>query len=95
MVGAGKESILNLAAAASEQDALYVTVSSADTPVAAVVRTIAMDGLTSKGSDYAVPNNASAKALAINGLSEATPSICMCIRPGSPTSRYLGRTEKE
>lgn len=69
-VGAGKESILNLAAAASEQDALYVTVSSADTPVAAVVRTIAMDGLTSKGSDYAVPNNASAKALAINGLSE-------------------------
>lgn len=69
-VGAGKESILNLAAAASEQDALYVTVSSADTPVAAVVRTIAMDGLTSKGSDYAVPNNVSAKTLAINGLSE-------------------------
>ena len=69
-VGAGKESILNLAAAASEQDALYVTVSSADTPVAAVVRTITMDGLTSKGSDYAVPNNVSAKTLAINGLSE-------------------------
>ena len=69
-VGAGKESILNLAAAASEQDALYVTVSSEDTPVAAVVRTITMDGLTSKGSDYAVPNNVSAKTLAINGLSE-------------------------
>ena len=70
LTGAGKESILNLAAAASEQDALYVTVSSADTPVAAVVRTITMDGLTSKGSDYAVPNNVSAKTLAINGLSE-------------------------
>ena len=69
-VGAGKESILNLAAAASEQDALYVTVSSEDTPVAAMVRTITMDGLTSKGSDYAVPNNVSAKTLAINGLSE-------------------------
>lgn len=31
-VGAGKESVLNLAAAASGQDALYVTVSSVDTP---------------------------------------------------------------
>lgn len=68
--GSGQGTILNLAAAASEQDALYVTVSSADTPVAAVVRTITMDGLTSKGSDYAVPNNVSAKTLAINGLSE-------------------------
>ena len=69
-VGAGKESVLNLAAAASGQDALYVTVSSVDTPVAAVVRTIAMDGLVAKGSDYAVPNTVAAKTLAIDGLTE-------------------------
>lgn len=67
-VSAGGESVMNLGAAASEQDALYVTVSGADTPVAAVVRTVAMDGLASKGSDYAVPNNVSAKTLALNGL---------------------------
>ena len=69
-VGAGKESVLNLAAAASGQDALYVTVSSVDTPVAAVVRTIAMDGLVAKGSDCAVPNTVAAKTLAIDGLTE-------------------------
>lgn len=67
-VGAGKESVLNLAAAASGQDALYVTVSGSDTPVAAVVRTVVMDGLTPKGADYAVPNNVSAKSLALYGL---------------------------
>ena len=59
----GQGSVLNLAAAASGQDALYVTVSSVDTPVAAVVRTIAMDGLVAKGSDYAVPNTVAAKSI--------------------------------
>lgn len=67
-VGAGKESVLNLAAGASGQDALYVTVSGSDTPVAAVVRTVSMDGLTPKGSDYAVPNNVSARSLALYGV---------------------------
>ena len=67
-VGAGKESVLNLAAAASGQDALYVTVSGSDTPVAAVVRTVSMDGLTPKGADYTVPNNVSARSLALYGV---------------------------
>ena len=68
-VGAGEESVLNLAAAASGQEALYVTVSGVDTPVAAIVRSVAMDGLVSKGSDYIVPNNVSSKVLALDGLS--------------------------
>ena len=69
VVGAGKETVMNLAAAASDQDALYVAVSSDDTPVAAVVRTVAMDGLTSKGSEYTVPNNTMSTTLAVAGLS--------------------------
>lgn len=93
-VGAGKESVLNLAAAASGQDALYVTVSSVDTPVAAVVRTIAMDGLVAKGSDYAVPNTVAAKHWRLTDSRKAMPSTCMCIRLGRPTSPYLGRMTK-
>ena len=69
-VGAGEETVLNLAAAASGQDALYVTVSGVDTPVAAIVRTVSMEGLISKGSDYVVPNNVSSKVLAVDGLAD-------------------------
>ena len=60
-VGAGKESVLNLAAAASGQDALYVTVSSVDTPRCGRGAHHSMDGLVAKGSDYAVPNTVAAK----------------------------------
>ena len=69
-VGAGKESVLNLAAAASGQDALYVTVSSVDTPRCGRGAHHSMDGLVAKGSDYAVPNTVAAKTLAIDGLTE-------------------------
>lgn len=54
-VPASGESSLDLSAAAADQDGLYVTVSSKETPIAAVVRTVSMDGLTSKGSDFALP----------------------------------------
>lgn len=54
-VPAHSESTFDLSAAASKQDGLYVTVSSAQTPIAAYVRTVSMDGLTPKGSEYAVP----------------------------------------
>lgn len=53
-VAANGETVMNLAAAAAKQDALYVTVSSDETPVAAIVRSIAMDGLTAKGSDLSL-----------------------------------------
>lgn len=54
-VDAYGEASVDLGAAASGQDGVYVTLSSDETPVAAVVRTVRMDGLTAKGSDYALP----------------------------------------
>lgn len=49
------ETTVDLSAAAPNQDGLYVTVSSERTPVAAVIRTVAADGLTSKGSEVMAP----------------------------------------
>ncbi|MCH9276975.1 DUF5719 family protein [Bifidobacterium amazonense] len=50
------ETVTDLSAAVGGQNALYVTVSSEQTPVAAVVRVVSIDGLTPQGSDYAVPS---------------------------------------
>ncbi|OZG68979.1 DUF5719 family protein [Bifidobacterium eulemuris] len=76
------ESTMDIAAAASGQDGLYMTVSSAQTPVAAVVRTVSMDGLDSKGSDFAMP------------LGEAsTASVVPSIAQGDETTAYLFSTE--
>ncbi|OZG62442.1 hypothetical protein BLEM_0988 [Bifidobacterium lemurum] len=76
------ESSMDLAAAASGQDGLYVTVSSELTPVAAVVRTVSMDGLDSKGSDFAMP------------LGEASAvSVVPSITQGDETTAYLFSSE--
>ncbi|MCI1673785.1 MAG: DUF5719 family protein [Bifidobacterium tibiigranuli] len=69
-VAAYGESTLDLAAGASDQDALFVTVSSQEAPVAAVVRIVHMDGLTSKGSDFAMPLNSSTKSTTLNGFNK-------------------------
>lgn len=45
----------DLSAAASGQDSLFVRVTSDQTPIAAVVRSSRAEGLTPKGSDYAMP----------------------------------------
>lgn len=47
---------VNLSAAAPNYDALYVEVTSEQLPVAALVRSIAMDGLSTLGSDYVLPS---------------------------------------
>lgn len=47
--------LFDLAAAASGQEGLWVSVTSEQTPIASVVRTVVMDGLTPKGADYAMP----------------------------------------
>lgn len=54
-VAAHGESSIDLGAAATGQDGLYVTVDSDETPVAAVVRMVRMDGLDAKGIDYIPP----------------------------------------
>ncbi len=70
MVPANGETIMNLSAAASGQDGLYVTVNSSSVSVGAVVRTVVMDGLTPKGSDFAMPLGVAATSNLIPSLSE-------------------------
>ncbi|NMM99538.1 hypothetical protein G1C96_0115 [Bifidobacterium sp. DSM 109958] len=62
------ESTVDLAAAAAGQDALYVTVSSNETPVDALVRVTAMNGLTPQGNDYVTAAAAASRTLAIPGV---------------------------
>lgn len=54
-VAAHGEATMDLSAATVDQEGLYVTVDSQQTPVSAFVRAVRMDGLTSKGSDFVVP----------------------------------------
>ncbi|WP_163226899.1 DUF5719 family protein [Bifidobacterium choloepi] len=54
-IAAASSATVDLAAAAGDQSGLYVKLTSSVTPVGAVVRSIAMDGLTPNGSDFAVP----------------------------------------
>lgn len=51
------ETVVDISAAAPDQQGLAVRVTSRQTPVAAVVRTVKADGLTSKGSDFALPSS--------------------------------------
>lgn len=67
-VQAQSESVLDLSAAIGAQDAAYVVVSSQQTPIAAVVRTVTMDGLTPKGSDFALPLDAPQASSAVAGV---------------------------
>ncbi|MBT1162420.1 MULTISPECIES: DUF5719 family protein [Bifidobacterium] len=54
-VRANGETTIDLSAAVPGQNGLYVSVSSRQSPIAAVVRTVSMDGLTSHGSEYVTP----------------------------------------
>lgn len=67
-VPARGESVVDLSAAAPGQDGLYMTLSSEDTPVGAVVRTVSMDGLTPKGSDFSTPLPSAARSSSIVGV---------------------------
>ncbi|MBW3081881.1 DUF5719 family protein [Bifidobacterium phasiani] len=69
-VDAYGEASVDLGAAASGQDGVYVTLSSDETPVAAVVRTVRMDGLTARGSDYALPVDAASRGAMLPGVRE-------------------------
>lgn len=69
-VAAGGETTVDLTAAAGGQDGLYVTVDSGSTPLAAVVRVITLDGLTPKGSDFAMPVGEASKTYVIAGVDD-------------------------
>ncbi|RSX56972.1 DUF5719 family protein [Bifidobacterium samirii] len=70
-VPAHGESVIDLSAAVSGQEGVYVTVSSTLAPVSAVVRVVLADGLTPKGSDYVTPITVSGDSLVLPGLDEA------------------------
>ncbi|RSX54000.1 hypothetical protein D2E25_0306 [Bifidobacterium goeldii] len=91
-VGAGSESTLDLSAAASGQDALYVTVTSKETPVAAVVRSVRMDGLTAKGSDWEVPLADASNDATFPGLAEGDAVTLMLYAKtaGTVSTHWIG-----
>ncbi|PLS29463.1 DUF5719 family protein [Bifidobacterium parmae] len=69
-VAAESETVVDLSAAASGQDGLYVTVDSGAAPVGAVVRTTSSSGLTPKGSDFAMPTGDATVTNVIPGVAE-------------------------
>ena len=69
-VDAHGESSVDLAAAASGQDGLFVTLDSDETPVAAVVRMTRMDGLNPQGIDYIPPVSQSSSDAVIPSVRE-------------------------
>lgn len=70
-VAANGESTVDLSAAAPGQDALFVTVSSRDTPVSAVVRVVAMNGLNPQGNDYVTASGQADQRIALPGVKGA------------------------
>lgn len=74
-VAANATATLSLSSALPGQDAMYVTVSSAVTPVAALVRHTAADGLTPVGNEYATPVGQSGKDLVIPGLAKGDAAV--------------------
>ena len=70
-VGANAESTFDLSAAAPGQDALFVTVTSRETPVSALVRVTAMNGLTPQGNDVVPESGEPAQRIAIAGVEGA------------------------
>lgn len=67
-IGANGETTLELSAAASGAEALFVKVKSKETPIAAVVRSVELDGLNAKGSDYAVPLSPASEKVYLPGV---------------------------
>lgn len=70
-IAAGQESQYNLAAAAPGQDGLFVTVSSKDTAVSAVVKVVGLNGLKTLGSDYVTASDTASQSLVLPGVTKA------------------------
>ncbi|MBW3091381.1 hypothetical protein KIH79_00120 [Bifidobacterium sp. 82T10] len=87
-VKANGETVTDLSAAAGGQSALYVTVSSEQTPVAAVVRIVSIDGLTPQGTEYAVPAGQSNTTSVLPGV-EAGDRVHLFAHSGGDASASL------
>ena len=71
-VNANGETIYDLSAAAPNQDGLYVTLTSRRTPVHALARVVAMNGLTAQGNDYVAQTSEASQMIAIAGVKDAS-----------------------
>ncbi|KAB7790085.1 DUF5719 family protein [Bifidobacterium leontopitheci] len=69
-VDARSQTVFDLSAAAPGQDGLYVVVSSEQTPVASIVRSVKVSGLTAHGSDYETAATQESKTLTFPSVSE-------------------------
>ena len=97
-VGPRSEGTLDLSATAGDQDGLFVTVDSGQTPVSAVVRTVRMDGLTPHGSDFAPATAAPASRLTMPSVrgGDDVSVLVHAARAGSATLSWVdgdGRSE--
>lgn len=90
-VPADGEKTVDLSAAASGQEGLVVTLSSTQTPVAAVVRSVVMDGLSVGGSDYALPAAAASRSESLPGVAagDAVRVVLFSRRSGHATLSWL------
>lgn len=65
VVPANTTKTVNIAAAIPNQDAVYIRVSSNKNPIGAIIRSVSMDGLTPRGSDFALPLTEAAQSLSV------------------------------
>ncbi|MDF7663982.1 DUF5719 family protein [Bifidobacterium sp. ESL0763] len=69
-VGANGESTMELSSAVPGADGLFVSVGGGETPVAALVRSVRMDGLDAKGSDFVAPVGRESNDVYLPGIDE-------------------------
>ncbi|WEV73026.1 DUF5719 family protein [Bifidobacterium sp. ESL0790] len=69
-VGANGESTMELSSAVPGADGLFVSIDSGETPVSAVVRSVSMDGLDAKGSDFVTPVGEPSNDVYLPGINE-------------------------
>lgn len=93
-VGAGKESVFDVSAAASDQDAVYMTVSSKETPVASLVRITDMDGLNPHGIEYATPVDDATQNVVLPGTVKNDAVSLSIFAKADTTVRVSWMTEK-
>lgn len=80
---------MELSAAVDGQHGLFVTVSSKETPIASVVRTVTMDGLTPKGSDFALPLPTASNASVAPSITAGVRSPLICSAKGRHQHRAV------
>ncbi len=96
-VPAGSEKTVDLSAAAPDHKALFLTLSSTATPVAAVVQSVSMSGLESRGSDFSTAVEGSSRRSVIPGVSsgDSVDLLLFSRSPVTVTASWLTRSGKK